>query len=150
MRLDVAVDDAVAVRVAERREDLPRIRDRHGHRAQAARADELLERAALDVLHDDEVGAVELASVEDRDDVRVREARGVRRLAPEALDELLVVRVPRVQHLDRDTAAEFLVLGEVDVGHAAAAELARDAVTPREERSGECVLGRHGCRGLAG
>ena len=150
VRLDVAVDDAVAVRVAERREDLPRIRDRDGHRAQAARADELLERPALDVLHDDEVGAVELAAVEDRDDIRVREPRGMRRLAPEALDELLVVRVPRVQHLDRDSAAELLVLGEVDVGHAAAAELARDAVTPREERSGECVLGRHGCRGLAG
>ena len=42
----------------------------------------------------------DLAAVEDRDDVRMREPRGVRRLAPEALDELLVVHVPRVQHLD--------------------------------------------------
>ena len=57
----------------------------------------------------------------------------MRRLAAEALDELLVVRIARVQHLDGDPAPELLVLGEVHVGHAAAAELARDAVAPREE-----------------
>jgi hypothetical protein len=67
----------------------------------------------------------------------------VRRLAPETLDELLVVRVARVEHLDRDAAPELLVLGQVDVGHAAAAELARDAIAPREEGAGEGVLGRH-------
>ena len=71
------------------------------------------------------------------------EAGRVRRLAPEPLHELLVVRVPRVQHLDRDPAPELLVLRQVDVGHAAAAELARDAVAPCEEGSGEGVLGRH-------
>ena len=108
-----------------------------------ARADELLERPSLDVLHDDEVRAVGLAAVEDRDDVRMREPGRVRRLAAEALDELLVVRVARVEHLDGDPAAELLVLREVDVGHAAAAELARDAVAPCEEGAGEGVLGRH-------
>ena len=124
VRLDVAVDDAVAVRVAQRGEDLARVGDGHRHRAEPARADQLLERAPLDVLHDDVVGAVGLAAVEDRDDVRVREAGRVRRLAAEALDELLVVRVARVEHLDGDPASELLVFGEVDVGHAAAAELA--------------------------
>jgi hypothetical protein len=74
----------------------------------------------------------------------VREPGGVRRLAAEALDELLVVRVPAVQHLDRDPAAQLLVLGEVDVGHAAAAELPCDAIAPREEGAGEGVLSRHG------
>ena len=143
VRLDVAVDDAVAVRVAERGEDLARVRDRDGHRAEPARADQLLERPPLDVLHDDVVGAVRLASIEDGDDVRVREAGGMRRLSAEALDELLVVRVAAVEHLDGDTPAELLVLGEVDVGHAAAAELARHAVAPREEGAGEGVLGRH-------
>ena len=124
VRLDVPVDDAVAVRIAERGEDLPRVGDRDGHRAEPARADQLLERATLDVLHDDVVRAVRLAAVEDRDDVRVREAGRVGRLSAEALDELLVVRVPRVEHLDRDPASELLVLGEVDVGHAATAQLA--------------------------
>ena len=144
--LDVAVDDAVSVRVSERGENLTRVGDSDRDWAQAARADELLQRAPLDVLHDDVVGAVVLAAIEDRDDVRVGEAGCVCRLAPEALDELVVVRVPRVQDLDRDPASELLVLGEVHVGHAAAAELPRDAVAPCEERSGEGVLGRHGCR----
>ena len=115
----------------------------HGPR----RADELLERPALDVLHDDEVRAVGLAAVEDRDDVRMRQPGGVRRFAAEALDELLVVRVALVEDLDGDPAAELLVLGEVHVGHAAAAELARDAVAACEERAGEGVLGRHRPRG---
>ena len=68
----------------------------------------------------------------------------MRRLPTEALDELLVVDVAAVQHLDRDPAAELLVFREVDVGHAAAAELSCDAVAPCEERAGEGVLGRHG------
>ena len=73
----------------------------------------------------------------------------MRRLAPEALDELVVVRVARVQHLDGDPATELLILGEVDVGHAPAPELPRDAVAVGEERAGEGVLGRHGCRKTA-
>src|SRR5438034_7239319 len=47
-----------------------------------------------------------LAAVVDRDDVRVREARCVLRLAPEALDELLVPGVAVVQDLDRDAPPE--------------------------------------------
>ena len=128
VRLDVAVDDPVLVRVAERGEDLARVRDRDRQRAGAARDDQLLQRAALDVLHHDVVRAVGDAAVVDRDDVRVREPGGVRRLAAEALDELLVVRVPLVEDLHRDVAAELLVLGEPDVGHAARAELALEPV----------------------
>ena len=45
----------------------------------------------------------------------MRQARRVLGLAAEALDELLVVRVAVVEDLDRDAAAELLVLGEVDV-----------------------------------
>ena len=141
--LDVAMDDAVAVCVAERRENLTRVGDRDRDRARAARADQLLESAPLDVLHDDEVRAVGLAPVEDRDDVRVREPRCMCRLAAEALDELVVVRVAPVQHLDGHATAQLLVFSEVHVGHAAAAELPRDAIAPCEERSGESVLSRH-------
>src|SRR5436190_39428 len=80
------------------------------------------------------VPMIDLAAVVDRDDVRVREARGVLRLAPEALDELLVGGVPLVEDLDRDPPAELLVLGEVDVRHPACAELSHDAVAPGEQR----------------
>ena len=99
----------------------------------------------FDVLHDDEVRAVGLSAVVDRDDVRMREPGGVRGLAPEALDELIVVRVPLVEDLDGHAPPELLVLGEVDVRHPTAPELARDAVAGGEERAGERVGGRPCC-----
>src|SRR5439155_21589927 len=104
---------------------------------------ELLQASPVEVLHRDVVGAFGLAAVVDRDDVRVREAGGVLRLAAEALDELLVVRVPVVQDLDRDPPAELLVLGEVDVGHPARAQLANDSVPAVEEGVDERVEGGH-------
>ena len=137
--LDVPVDDPVLVRVAERGEDLPRVRDRDGHGARAARHDQLLQRPALDVLHHDVVRAVGDPAVVDRDDVRVREPGGVRRLAPEALDELLVVRVPLVEDLHGDVASELLVLGKPDVRHPARAELALEEIAVCEECAGEVV-----------
>ena len=72
------------------------------------------------------------------------ERRRVLRLAAEALDELVVVRVAAVEDLDRDPAAELLVLGEVDVGHPAGPELALDPVAPVEEGVDERVAYRHG------
>ena len=134
MRLDVAVDDALAVREAERAEHLARELDRVADRQRPACDDELLQATPVEVLHRDVVGALGLAAVVDRDDVRVREAGGVFRLAAEALDELLVVCVAVVQDLDRDPAPELLVLGQVDVGHPAGAELADNPVAPVEER----------------
>ena len=134
MRLDVAVDDPVAVREAKRIEDLERVGDRLADRERAASEDQLLEAAALDHLHRDVVGALGLAAVVDRDDVRVRERRSRLRLAPEALDEELVVRVAVVQDLDRHAPPELLVLGQIHVRHAAGAELAQDPVAPVEER----------------
>ena len=143
VRLDVAMDDAVPVRVAERGEDLARVRDRHrtGHGPR-------LRRSSFSVLPSTYSMTMKYEpSVSPRSKIETMfgcdEPGGVRRLASEALDELLVVRVARVQDLDRDPPPELLVLGEVDVGHPAASELARDAVAPREERSGEGVLGRH-------
>jgi hypothetical protein len=134
VRLDVAVDDPVTVREAERVENLERVRDRLRDGERAAGEDELLEAAALDHLHGDVVRALCFAAVVDRDDVRVRERCGRLRLAPEALDEELVVRVAVVEDLDRDAAAELLVLGQIDIRHAPGAQLAQDAVAPVEER----------------
>ena len=144
MRLDVAVHDALAVRDAERREDLARVVDRDVDRRRAAGRDQLLQAAAVEVLHRDVVGVLGLPAVEDRDDVRVREPGRVLRLAAEALDELLVVRVPVVQDLDRDPAAQLLVLGEIDVRHAAGAKLAHDLIATIEEGADERVRYGHG------
>ena len=144
VRLDVAVDEVLAVRDAQCGEDLARVVDRDRDRRGAAGGDQLLQAAPVEVLHRDVVGALGLPAVEDRDDVRVREARCVLRLAAEALDELLVVRVPVVQDLDRDPAAQFLVLGEVDVRHAAGAKLAHDLIATIEEGADERVRYGHG------
>ncbi len=144
VRLDVAMDDPVAVREAQRREDLPRVLDGDRNRRRPAGDDQLLQRAAVEVLHGDVVRPLRLAAVVDRDDVRMRQRRCVLRLAAEALDELVVVRVAVVEDLDGDAAAQLLVLGEVDVGHAAGAELPHDLVATVEERADERVQGGHG------
>src|SRR4051794_25081047 len=60
------------------------------------------------------------------------EAGGALRLAAEALDELLVGGVAVIQQLQRHPAPELLVLGEVDVGHPARAQLALDHVAAVE------------------
>src|SRR5205085_3714332 len=80
----------------------------------------------------------------DRDDVRMREAGRALRLAAEALDELLVVRVPVVEDLDRDPPPELLVLGEVDVRHSPGTEAPDHLVAPVEERPDQGVRYRHG------
>src|SRR6267378_4897283 len=113
--------------------------DRRG----ATRDDELLQRAAVQVLHRDVVRALRLAAVVDRDDVGMRETCRVLRLAAETLDELIVARVPVVEDLDRDAPAEHLVLGEIDVRHPARAELPQDAIAPVEERVDQGVGDRH-------
>ena len=145
MRLDVAMDDPVPVREAQRGEDLARVLDSDVHRRRAAPDDELLERAPVEVLHRDVVRVLRLAAVVDRDDVRMVQRGGVLRLAPEPLDELGVVRVAVVEDLDRDPPAELLILREVDVGHAAGAELPDDHVPPVEERVYEGIARGHGC-----
>jgi hypothetical protein len=64
-------------------------------------------------------------------------------LPAEALDERVVGRVAVVQDLDRDPAAELLVLGEVDVRHSARAELALDAIAAVEDGADQGVRDGH-------
>ena len=136
VRLDVAVDEAVPVREGERGQDLARVADRDLTGGVPEADEQLLERSPVQVLHRDVVGALGLAAVVDRDDVRVRERGGVLRFAAEALDELLVGGVAVVEDLDRDAAPELLVLGQVDVGHA-----------PGARACGRCGSARRrGCR----
>src|SRR4028119_2035794 len=92
----------------------------------------LLERAARDVLHRDVAGAVvDLAPVVDLHDVRGGEPRGARRLAPEALVELLVAGVLAPQDLQRHVPVQDLVVGQKDLRHATAPPGARDGVAGR-------------------
>ena len=80
------------------------------------------ERAAVDVLHDDEVGAVVLAPVEDRHDVGVGQVGGGLRLPAEPLDERAVDRELGEEDLQRHGPVELEVHGAVHLGHAAASD----------------------------
>jgi hypothetical protein len=143
VRLDVAVDDPVAVRETDRAEDLARVVDRDRGRRRAVPDEKLLDRAPVEVFHRDVVGALGLAAVVDRDDVRVREASRVLGFAPEPLDELVVLRVAVVEDLDRDRPAQLLVLREVDVRHSTRAQLADDLVAAVEHLIDEHVGNWH-------
>ena len=102
----------------------------------ASVADELLERAPGQVLHRDVVGLLVGAAVIDADDVGVLQAGRGLGLAPEALDEAGVGGEAAVQQLEGHLAPELLVLGQVDVGHAAAAQARDDLVAAVDQGAG--------------
>ena len=143
VRLDVAVHHAVLVRVAQAGEHLHRDRDRALRRQRPLGLDDLLERAALQVLHRDVGPAVGLAAVVDGDDVGVVEARRGLRLAPEALDELAVLGIALRHDLERDLAAEARVLRQVDGRHAADTQAPEHAVAAVERLAALGVVVRH-------
>ena len=118
--LHVAVHDAVAVGEPERGGDVGADVGGPVGVQRALGAEDLRQAAPVDVLHDDEVGAVRLAPVVDADDVGVVEVGGGRGLPAEALDEGRVRGELGEQHLDGDGPVEQLVAGQEDLGHAAA------------------------------
>ena len=135
LRLDVAVDDAAAVRRLERPRDLQPELDHRRDGQRALTRDELLEVLAADVLEDDVRPPTVLAAVDDRDDVRVRELGDGARLAAEALERLGVLRELLVEDLQRDRPLEQPVVRAVDGRHAAGADQLLQLVAPRNELS---------------
>ena len=131
--LEVAVDDPAGMREPHAGQNLADDLDRLGGRE--ASLDQVLERGALDVLHRDPVAALVLAAVVDGDDVRVLKAGGGLRLAAETLDELLVGSEALVEELQGDLTPEHLVVGRPDVGHAARADAAHQAVARSDLKS---------------
>ena len=133
LRLDVAMDDALAVRVVERRGHLPREPERLVHRELPVAAQPGAQRFPGHVRHDVVEQPVGLARVDQPEDVRVLEIGGDLDLGQEALaaedgGEL------GVEDLDRDLAAVLQVLGEIDRGHAALAQLAHEAIAVGQGR----------------
>ena len=86
-RLDVAVDDAAAVRGVERLGDLDREVE-HPRGRQRSFFDQLLDGPPFEQLHHDERLPVVLAELVDRADVRVLQGGGEPRLALEARQPL--------------------------------------------------------------
>ena len=89
------------------------------------------ESLALEVLHDQVVERCRFSHVEERADVWVAERGDHPGLAVEALAELLVLREPGGEHLDRDVPAEARVARAPDFAHAARAERCCDLVRPQ-------------------
>ena len=130
--LDVPVDHAVAVGVVERRGDVPGDAERVGDRELVLAAEPVAKALAFNERHHVPGGAAHLAAVDEAEDVRVLQGGDGLDLAEEPLGpddggEL------GAQDLDRDFAVVAEVLGQVDGGHAALAELPLDAVAVGEE-----------------
>jgi hypothetical protein len=124
-RLDVAMDDAEAVRVGEPVAQLLEQAQLADQRGRLLAPDPHRQRLAVDVLHGDEGLAVLLADVEDADDVLVLEHTGGVRLLHEAAPDLVVVDA-FLEQLDGDRAA-------ADLGIAGAQERAHPARTDRAD-----------------
>ena len=128
---EVAVDEAVLVRVAEGLADLGG--DLEGLLEGLGAA--FLEAGAFDELHHEVGHALVLADVVHGDDVRVAEGGGGARLAEEAFAG---VADPGVcgENLDRHPALEVGIPGAEDDAHAATADLLVEAVAAGEHVTG--------------
>ena len=133
--LDVAVDDAAVVRVAERVGDLVGNAKDVGDRQRSVARQPVAEGLALDERHDVEDKPVDLARIEEREDIRVAEVGRGGDLAQEAF---VAERGGEfgAEDLHRDLAVVLEVLGEVHGGHPTGTEFPFDAV-PVSERGGE-------------
>ena len=136
--LDVAMDDAVAVGVVERTRHFLREADGvvDGELLLAAEAAARSDSPAT-IRHDIVEEPVGLARVDQAEYVRVLQVGGDPDLGEEAVAADDGAQLG-MEDLDGDLAAVLQVLGEVDGGHAALAELALEAVTVTE-RIGEAV-----------
>ena len=134
LRLHVAVDEPAVVRERERPRDLEREADRVAH-LEGAVPRQVLEVRPVDVLEDNELPPVLLASVDDRHDVRVGELCDGTGLATKALDVVVVAGVLLVEDLERDSAFEKPVVRAEDVRHPARADQLLQLVPTRDELS---------------
>ena len=133
-----------SVRVREGLERLEQVVDDLGERQRPLDGEQLLEVAALEVLHDEERRARRRgAGVHDAGDVLARDARGGLRLAREALDDQLRGRGVGQEDLHRHALLEHEVLGRVDDAHAALAGDLLEAVLAGDDVAdlGHLVLG---------
>ena len=140
--LDITVDEAVAVGEPEGGGDIGRYVGGPVGMERAVGADDLGQAPTLDVLHDDEVGALLLAPVVDADDVRVVQVGGRLGLPSESLHEAGIVGELVEEDLDGHRAIQEEVARQVDVGHAASGDLPVKFVPAVE--NGRPLCG-HGC-----
>ena len=131
--LDVAVDQAVVVRMAQRARHLPGKPQRLVQRQLTLACEAGTQRFPLDVGHHIEEVVAGRAGVEERNDVRMIQPGRDLDLAQESI--LADGRHQRRFHqLDGDEPIVFDVLGEVDSRHPAAADFADHAIAAKHRR----------------
>ena len=135
--LDVAVHDALAVRVFQAQQGLAHDVDGLGGFQSAVLVQERAGGPAAHVLHDHVVDAVDRAPVEDGHDVGVGQAGRGARFPAEPVDERLVARERPVQHLDRHLTVQDRVAREEDFAHTARRDALHHVVAPVE--GDECM-----------
>ncbi len=140
---EVAVHDAGAVGRGEAREQ--RLDDVHGllARQRAVLLQQIAQRDAGQVLHDEVRRVGILPLIEDVDHVGVGEAGGRARLLDEALGEGAVVGQVPVHDLHGDEALEALIGGEVHGGHSAPRD-ARAHLVPAVDEPADHRVGHRG------
>ena len=127
--LEVAMDDAGAVSLGQRRRHLDADVD-HRRDVELGASGGVAERPAVHELAGDEVRARRVADVVDRDDVRVVQRRRGPGFADEPGQAVPVAGRCGRQDLQRDPPAEADVLGEIHLPHPALAEEREDFVVP--------------------
>jgi hypothetical protein len=125
--LDVAVQDAPAVRYVEPVRNLHRQLQQQPHLERPS-VDAMVEGAALEQFHRQEGTALVFVDLVDGADVRMVQRRGHPGFTQEALGAGAVGTVLGAQELERDRAMQLDVLGLEDDAHAAGAEWFENAV----------------------
>ena len=123
-RPEVAVEHTLAVRVVDGVADLTAVVERARHTERAFARDHRLERLAGHELHHDEEDVLLLLRSQDRDNVRMIEAREQPRLT----QQLAEVDALLVRDLERDLLVDPGVFREVDRAEAAAADRGQNLV----------------------
>ena len=126
---DITVDHAVRVRGVQRRRELGDDPPRIAERKRAVPAEQRPRVPAGHIAHGSVQGPVRLVSLEDGNDVRMAQRGGGPGLADHPGPEAGVAGQFRRHHLERDPAAQPLVLGEVDDGPAALPDVPVQPVT---------------------
>ena len=129
------MDDSGAMRRCERAGDLPRVDEQPIDR-QPVRADRVIQRRPVDVLHHDEVDAIRRVDIVDGDDVWMVQARRRLRFLEEAAPVLAGLEALS-QHFDGHLALQADIDGLVDDTHATVTDFAADGVTRRSRQRGQ-------------
>ncbi len=141
--LQVAVDDALLVRVLDGARHVAERLERPVEREPVLPGEPPLEGQPLDELHGYVVLPLDLAGLEDGDDARMAEPRDGLRLSPEALEARRVRRAVVADGLEREEPLQAVVPGAEDDAHAAPADLSEEDEVPEDAagRAGTLDLG---------